>query len=355
MSLSPSSLHIGEGRTIGSGHPVFIVAEAGVNHNGKKEMALALVEAAHHAGADCVKFQTFSAGRMATSLAEKAPYQRLTTRSASGQVEMLKALELPRDAYPEVQAACRERGLVFLSTPYSCEDADFLEAMGVAAYKVASAMIVELAFLSHIARKQKPVLLATGMATLAEVDHAVRAIRDAGNEQLVLLQCTTNYPSRVEDANLRVLPLLRDRFDVQVGYSDHTETPACCVAAVALGAVVIEKHLTLDKTLPGPDHQASADPTEFRRLVDLVRQVELALGTGRKEPSSAELANRPYMRRSIVALSRIPVGAVLTLDMLTFKRPGTGISPTRLGEVVGKRARVVIECDRVIEWNDLEP
>ncbi len=339
---------------IGSGHPVFVIAEAGVNHNGKKDLALALVEAAHKAGADCVKFQTFSAGSVAIGQAEKAPYQRATTRSAGSQIDMIKTLELPRDAYPEIQAACDALGLVFLSTPCNPEDVDFLEALGVIAYKVASFQIVELDFLAHVARKAKPIFLATGMATLAEVDRAVQTIRDAGNNQLVLLQCTTNYPSRVEDANLGVLQVLRESFKVHVGYSDHTETPACCVAAAALGAVVLEKHLTLDKSLSGPDHQASADPAEFRRLVDLVRQAEAALGTGLKQPTAAELVNLPYMRRSIVAQTTIPAGAILTAEMLACKRPGTGISPARLDEVIGTRARVVINPDHIIQWTDVE-
>lgn len=348
-----NTINIGR-RTLGVDQPCFVIAEAGVNHNGRKDLALALVQAARVAGADCVKFQTFSAERVANSRVEKAPYQRVTTGSGGSQVDMLRALELPGDAYPEILAACHEAGLEFLSTPYSPEDADFLEELGVQAYKIASAQIVELDFLVHVASKQQPILLSTGMATLAEVDHAVRIIRKAGNERLVLLQCTTNYPSRVEDANLRVLRVLREGFGVQVGYSDHTDTPACCLAAVALGAVVVEKHLTLDKSMSGPDHAASADPVEFRELVSLMRQVELANGSSRKEPTAAELLNRPFMRRSIVARIAIPVGTLLTSNLLTFKRPGTGISPARLEEVVGARARVAIDADQLIQWHDIE-
>ena len=348
-----NTINIGR-RSIGVDQSCFVIAEAGVNHNGRTDLALALIQAARVAGADCVKFQTFSAERVANSRVEKAPYQRATTGAGGSQVDMLKALELPDNAYPEILAACHEAGLEFLSTPYGPEDADFLEKLGVQAYKIASAQIVELDFLSHIASKQQPILLSTGMATLAEVDQAVRTIRKAGNERLVLLQCTTNYPSRVEDANLRVLHVLREGFGVQVGYSDHTETPACCIAAVALGAVVVEKHLTLDKSMPGPDHAASADPAEFRELVDLLRQVEVARGSGRKEPTAAELVNRPFMRRSIVARTVIPAGAVLTSNLLTFKRPGTGISPARLEEVVGTHARVAIDSDQLIEWHDID-
>ncbi|OFV91962.1 MAG: hypothetical protein A3H95_15990 [Acidobacteria bacterium RIFCSPLOWO2_02_FULL_64_15] len=351
--MSVRDLDLG-GAVVGTGRPCFVIAEAGVNHNGRKELALALVEAAHKADADAIKFQTFSADRVAIRAAERAPYQKTSTGSGESQIEMLRALELPRDAYMEIVAACRDLGLVFLSSPAGPDDVDFLEGLGVAAHKIPSCYIVELDLLSYVARTRKPILVSTGMATLAEVDQAVRTIRQGGNEQLVLLQCTTNYPSRVEDANLRVLPVLRDTFDVHVGYSDHTETPACCVAAVALGAVVIEKHLTLDKALPGPDHQASADPDEFRHLVDLIRQAEVALGTGRKEPSPAEVTNRSYMRRSIVSRAPITAGAVLTSDVLTFKRPGTGISPARLDEVIGARAKVAMDSDHIIQWRDIE-
>ncbi len=342
------------GRLVGPGQPCFVIAEAGVNHNGSTESALELVEGARRAGADCVKFQTFSAERVATGDAEKAPYQQVTTSRAGSQIDMLRELQLPSEAWSKIKDACVESGIMFLSTPVNREDVDFLDRLGVAAYKIASFQIVEPDFLASVARKGKPLLVSTGMATLAEVDLAVRTIRDAGNDQIVLLQCTTNYPSPVEDANLRALNVLRDGFGVPVGYSDHTDTPACCVAAVALGAVVLEKHITLDKSLPGPDHSASADPAEFRHLVDLVRQVESALGTGRKEPSETELANRPYMRRSVVAGVAIPAGALISPEMLTVKRPGTGISPAQIDEVSGARARVAISVDSVIHWHDIE-
>jgi N,N'-diacetyllegionaminate synthase len=341
-------------KVIGPHRPVFIVAEAGVNHNGDPGLAIRLVEIARQAGADCVKFQTFSADRIATRGAEKAPYQRVTTRSGGSQIDMLKSLELPVDAYPGILEACRSAGLVFLSTPYAPEDADFLHDLGAPAFKVASAQIVELSFLEHLARKGRPILLSTGMATLSEVDEAVRAIRSAGNDDIVLLQCTTNYPSPVEDANLRAIRTLSESFGALVGYSDHTTTAACCTAAAALGAVVIEKHLTLDKSLPGPDHAASSDPAEFRQMVESVRQVERALGTGRKEPSARERENLPHMRRSIVARTAIRAGTVLTPDLLAFKRPASGISPARLADIAGRRIRVDLEPDSFIRWGDLE-
>jgi N,N'-diacetyllegionaminate synthase len=350
-SPRPVVLH---NRILGAGHPVFVIAEIGVNHNGDRALALKLIDAARRAGADCAKFQTFSADHIATRQAEKAPYQRLTTKSSGSQIDMLRALELPADAYPALIDACRAAGLVFLSTPYNPEDVDLLETLGVPAYKVASAQLVEPSFLQQIATKGKPILLSTGMATLREVDAAVAAIREVGHHDVVLLQCTSNYPSAVGDANLSVLGVLRDRFTLNVGYSDHTSTVACCAAATALGAVAIEMHLTLDKSFAGPDHQASASPEEFRRIVDVIREVERALGTGVKEPAAAEQANLPHMRRSIVTRTAVGAGSTLTPDMLAFKRPGLGISPAQLNEVVGATAKVSMEADHVIDWDDLE-
>lgn len=348
-----NQIRIGD-RRIGPGHPCFVIAEAGVNHNGQVDLAIALVEAAHAAGADSVKFQTFSADRVAIASAEMAPYQKVTTGSIESQIEMIGALELPLDAYPKIKERCRELGVIFLSTPANREDVDFLEQLGVEAYKVASFQIVELELLDYIARKRKPVLLATGMAMLAEIDEAVRVMRQAGNTQIVLLQCTTNYPSRVEDANLRVLPIWREAFGTLVGYSDHTDTAACAVASIALGAVVLEKHLTLDRSMRGPDHQASADPDGFRHMVSLVRDAELALGTGRKEPSAQELVNLPFMRRSLVMREAVPAGTTLTSSMLTAKRPGTGISAARLQDVLGSRVRFDVPRDHVLTWQDLD-
>ncbi len=343
-----------DGRLIGQGRAAYVIAEVGVNHNGRLDQALRLVEAAALAGADCVKFQTFSAERVASANAEKAPYQQITTASPGTQFEMLKTLELPDDAYPTILHACRKAGVTFLSTPYSHEDADLLDRLGVCGFKVASAQIVELEFLAFLAKKRKPIFLSTGMATWAEVDNAVRAIRETADARVILLQCTTEYPSPVNQANLRTIPTMRDTFQLHVGYSDHTIGASCCAAAIALGAVAIEKHFTLDKSLPGPDHVASAAPAEFAHLVSVVREVEQALGSGYKTPTEAELVNRPFMRRSIVARHAIPSGTVLTRDLLAFKRPGTGISPARLSDILGLRARASLRADELIQWRDLE-
>lgn len=341
-------------RTVGPGQPALVIAEVGVNHNGDPGMALALVEAAHAAQADCVKFQTFSAGRVATAAAPKAPYQDRTTGAGQSQLDMIKALELPLEAWAPILRRCRELDIAFLSTPANIEDVDYLETLGVSAYKTASFQVVEPAFLRYVARTGKPMFVSTGMATMGEIERAVTAIRETGNDRLILLQCTTNYPSLAADANLRAMHTLQVAFDVQVGYSDHVEGDACCLAAVALGAPVIEKHLTLDRSLPGPDHAASASPDEFSRLVRGIREVEAALGSSVKTPSDSERLNRPFMRRSITTRVPIPAGTTVTEAMLTVKRPGTGIPAADMDQVVGARARTDLDADRVLAWADLD-
>lgn len=349
--MSASGIRIGQ-RAIGAGEPVFIVAEAGVNHNGDLELAQALVREAKACGADCVKFQTFKAERIVTQTAPKADYQLQSTDPSESQMEMLRKLELAPQDYATLLETCEREKILFLSTPYNHEDVDFLDDLGVCAFKVASGQLVEPAFLSHVARKGKPIIVSTGMATLAEVDEAVRAIRSSGNDQVVLLQCTTNYPSRPEDAHLCAMNTMRAALGVSVGYSDHTQTETACIAAVALGACVIEKHFTLDKSMPGPDQSSSADPRDFSRLVKLIRETELVLGGALKRPVEAERRNALGMRRSIVSAIPIPCGTIITEEMLTYKRPGSGIPPNRLNEVIGRvAARDIPENALVIyEW-----
>lgn len=337
-------------RMIGPGEPCFIVAEAGVNHNGDVGLARELVRAARDARADCVKFQTFKAERLVTAAAPKAKYQLEVTDRSESQLEMLRKLELGVEAHKEIMALCRELNIRFLSTPHGKEDIELLEQIGVTAYKTASMEVVEPAFLRAVASKGKPMFVSTGMATLAEVEEAVRVIRETGNDQFALLQCTTSYPSRTEDANLRAIPAMASAFGTIMGYSDHTQTETACLVAVALGASVIEKHLTLDKTLPGPDHSSSADPREFKHLVAGIRAAESALGSGRKEPCEAEIANMLGMRRSLVASRPIGSGEVIGEEMLTFKRPATGLKPALLAEVVGRVATRDIAPDEIITW-----
>jgi N,N'-diacetyllegionaminate synthase len=349
VSPAPTSVRIGS-RVIGPGEPVWLIAEAGVNHNGDVTAAERLIVEAKRAGADCVKFQTFSAGSVASANAPKAPYQLRSTAASESQLEMLRRLELDAAAHERLAAACTAAGIVFLSAPYAVEDVDLLESLGVAAYKVPSALLVEPDLLRRVAATGKPVILSTGLATLDEVGDAVTTLRAAGNDQLVLLQCTTDYPATPSEANLRTMQTMGSAFGVLTGYSDHTSGTAVAVAAAALGAVVIEKHLTLDKAQAGPDHATSADPDEFREFVRAIRDVEAALGSGQKEPSTSERGNLVEMRRSLVATQPIAAGTVIAADMLSPKRPATGIPPRDLATVVGKVAKVDIAPDRPLEW-----
>lgn len=338
---------------IGVTCPAFIIAEAGVNHNGRLPLAKKLVLEAMRAGADCVKFQTFKAERVVTLKAPKAAYQLRTTSVKESQFDMLKKLELSDRDHEQLIRFCRKNGIIFLSTPYSTEDADFLDRLGAPAFKIASGQIIELPFLRHVAKKGKPILLSTGMSTIAEIDAAVRTIKAAGNNKIVLLQCTTNYPSRIEDANLAAMATMRRRYSLNVGYSDHTESIAPSIAAVALGACVIEKHFTLDKKMPGPDHSSSAEPRELASLVRAVREVERAVGTGIKAPSKSEEKNIRGMRRSIVAKELLPKGTIIRPELLCFKRPATGLSPALADKLKGKRTRRDIPKDAFLSFKDI--
>jgi len=329
-----------------------------VNHNGSPEVAMALIREAKLCGADCVKFQTFKSERVVVQEAPKARYQIRTTDPKESQLEMLKKLQLPQEVYPELMQTCADEGIIFLSTPYNEEDVDFLDELGVEAFKVASGQIVEPYFLNHVARKGKPMIVSTGMATLAEVDEAVQGIKAASPlweestgrlSPLTLLQCTTDYPSLLEDANLRAMHTMAHAFGCPVGYSDHTEGIVACISAVALGAGIIEKHFTLDKTLPGPDQSCSSEPGEFRQMVDAVRQAEAVLGSGIKEPTLRERENAKVMRRSIVARHDLPAGKVLTLEDIAFKRPLRGLPAYCLDIIIGKMIRKPVKKDESLD------
>ncbi len=340
-------------RTIGSGQPCFVIAEAGVNHNGSVQMAKDLIRQAKVSGADCVKFQTFKAERIITADAPKAAYQLKTTNPQESQMEMLRKLEMDFGTYKELIALSKELDIVFMSTPYSIEDVDFLTEIGVSAFKLASIQINEPSLLRYTAQKGLPMIVSTGMANLAEIDTALRTIRSTGNKQIILLQCTTNYPSHLEDANLRAMVTMSAAFDTLVGYSDHTQSDIACIAAVALGACVIEKHFTLDKNLPGPDQSTSYDPEEFARLVRAIRDTELVLGKRIKEPTATEQANMMGMRRSIVAKHALQPGHVLTTADLTFKRPANGLAPALLDAIIGRRLVRAVVADACIDFADL--
>ncbi len=324
-------------RLVGPGQPCFIIAEAGVNHNGEMEMALRLVEEAAKAGADAVKFQTFKAERLVTCHAPKAQYQKETTGETESQLEMLRRLELSPRAHCELMAYSRQCGIMFLSSPFEEESADLLGGLDVPAFKIPSGEITNLCFLAHVARKRKPLIVSTGMATLDEVKTAVRTVEEAGNSELILLHCVSSYPANPADVNLRALHTLGDTFKVPVGYSDHTLGTEVAVAAVALGACVIEKHLTLDRSLPGPDHRASLEPAEFTHLVRAIRVVEAALGHGRKEPAASESGIAAVARKSLVAARTIPAGSVLIEELIAVRRPGTGLAPEMKARVIGRR------------------
>ena len=340
-------------RTIGASYPCFVIAEAGVNHNGDLALARKLIAAASAAGADAVKFQTFNAKRVASAVAGKAAYQLETTDRGESQIEMLKRLELAPETFRDLKLYAESMGLIFLSTPHDEESIDVLETIDVVAYKVGSGDITNTPFLESISRTGKPVLLSTGMSTLQEVGTAVDTIRSAGNLQIILLHCVSDYPAAVEDSNLRSMRTLADAFQLPVGFSDHTMGDAVALAAVALSACVIEKHFTLDRGLSGPDHAASAEPEELTQLVRRIRIVEASLGSGIKLPTARELANRDAVRKSVVATCDIPASTAIERSMLTIKRPGTGVQPIRIHELVGKLARVAIPADTPIEWEML--
>jgi N,N'-diacetyllegionaminate synthase len=352
VMASTSVIRIGP-KSIGSGEPVFIIAEAGVNHNGDLHRAKKLVDAAAEAGADAVKFQTFRADELVSASAPKARYQKETTGTDESQLEMIKRLELSADAFQELSTHCESRKILFLSSPFDPQSVDLLENLNILAYKVPSGEINNWPFLEHIASKHKPVILSTGMCYLSEVDEAIRVLGSAGCTELALLHCTSSYPASAASSNLRAMQTLAEAFQIPVGLSDHTLGAEIPLAAVALGGCIIEKHLTLDKSLPGPDHQASMDPIELRSLIRAIRSVESAMGDGIKRPNASEEDVRNVARRSILTRQAIPQGARITRDMLVFKRPGTGIPPSKLSTVVGRRAAREIPADTLIQFEDL--
>ncbi|MDY6922397.1 MAG: N-acetylneuraminate synthase [Pseudomonadota bacterium] len=340
---------------------VFIIAEAGVNHNGDADRALAMVDAAHKAGADAVKFQTFSADKLAAPGAEKADYQKRET-GEGGQHAMLKALEMSPDLHHRLIARCAEVGVEFMSTPFDEEAADFLVAGGMARIKVPSGEIVNHPFLRHLATLDRPMIVSTGMATMDEITDAVtvisRARAEAGlttpMEQVVtILHCTSNYPAAPVDVNLRAMRTIAEVTGLPVGYSDHTLGLAVSTAAVALGATVIEKHFTLDPTLPGPDHRASLTVAQLTDLVGQIRDVEAALGSPVKAPTEAELPVRAVARRSVTARRPLPVGHLLEAGDLILLRPASGIAPRHLDAVIGRGLVRAVDAGQPLTWADV--
>lgn len=331
-------------------HSTLIIAEAGVNHNGDMELAKCLIDVAADAGADLVKFQTFSAERLATKSAPKADYQNQPYDRAESQFVMLKQLELSMQMHEVLIAHCQQRNIGFFSTGFDIQSLDYLASLGAERFKIPSGEITNLPYLRHIGGFGKPVILSTGMATLGEIEAALEALETAGTPRthITALHCNTEYPTPAQDVNLRAMCSIRDALGVAIGYSDHTLGIEVPIAAVALGATVIEKHLTLDRNLPGPDHKASLKPDEFAAMVSAIRNIEQAMGDGIKRPSPSEAKNKPIARKSLVAAKQIRAGEQFTAENVTAKRPGSGISPMRWDEVVGRVAARDFAADELI-------
>jgi len=328
-----------------------IIAEVGVNHNGNLDLARSLIASAKAAGADIVKFQSFSATKLVTKDAQKASYQKRSPSETETQFELLSRLELTVEEQMILVGECKQRGIEFLSTAFDSDGFDMLVGLGLQRIKIPSGEINNLPLLRYMSRLGLPVILSTGMATLGEVDAAVNIVEHSGvpRDLITVLHCTTEYPAPMIDVNLRAMVTMRQALGVEVGYSDHTIGIEVPVAAVALGAGVIEKHFTLDKTLPGPDHAASLEPNEFYKMVQAVRNIEVALGDGIKKVAASENQNRSVARRSIVAIRSIRAGELLSLENIGTKRPGTGISPMRWDEIIGRPAARNFAVDEQIE------
>jgi N-acetylneuraminate synthase/N,N'-diacetyllegionaminate synthase len=334
-------------KLVGDGEPVFIVAEAGSNHDRKLEQAKQLIDVAANAGADAVKFQTFSADKIVAKTGSKAEYMEKVSEKES-LYEIFKRIELPREWHRELAEYASEKSLIFLSSPFDEEAVDLLDELGVTAFKVASGELTNLPLIEYIARKGKPLIVSTGAATMDEVGEAVSVIRGTGNKKIVLLHCVANYPAAPENANLLAMSALKRRFKLPVGYSDHTLGTLTPLAAAALGAVMIEKHFTLSRKLPGPDHFYALEPNELKAMVDGIRAVEKMRGTPIKKPVKAEQEIRKLARRSIFAKVDILAGAVIKKEMLVMLRPAIGLEPKHIGGIVGKRAKRPIKRHEAI-------
>ena len=327
---------------------VLIIAEAGVNHNGSLELAYRLVDAAKSAGADCVKFQTFKTEKLVSRIAEKAKYQKKTTGDNS-QKNMLKALELSFNDFSKLKEYCDKVGICFISTPFDLDSIEFLNSLDMPFWKIPSGEITDLPYLLALAKTKKPVILSTGMCEMYEIESAIRILKENGTKDIKLLHCNTEYPTPFEDVNLRAMETMRETFNLEVGYSDHTEGIEVSIAAVTLGASIIEKHFTLDRNMKGPDHKASLEPDELAAMIQGIRHIEKAIGDGIKAPSASEEKNKTAARKSIVAKKAIKHGDIFCEENLTVKRPGNGISPMRWFEVIGKKATRDYAEDELIE------
>jgi len=329
---------------------VFIIAEAGVNHNGSTKLAKQLIDVAHNAGVDAVKFQTFKAELTISKNAQKADYQKKTTDNNESQYEMIKKLELDINTHKELMAYCKEKNIMFLSTPFDHDSIDMLNLLGLEIFKIPSGEITNLPYLRHIGSLKKDIILSTGMADMGEIEDALDVLVEAGTDRqnITVLHANTMYPTPMEDVNLKAMVTIGNTFNLPFGYSDHTLGIEVDIAAVAMGATVIEKHFTLDKTMEGPDHKASLEPSELIAMVKGIRNIELALGSSIKKPSPSEKPNIAIARKSIVAACNIKKGAILTEENLSIKRPANGINPMRWDEVIGTKAKKDYTSDELI-------
>jgi N,N'-diacetyllegionaminate synthase len=335
---------------------VIIIAEAGVNHNGSIELAKQLVDVAADAGADYVKFQTFKAEKIASKSAEKAQYQKNITGNSESQLSMLKKLELSHDDHLVLIDYCKSKNISFLSTPFDLDSIDLLKQLGITLGKIPSGEITNLPYLKKMATGFDELILSTGMANMKEIEDAINLIMSTGfsKEKLIVLHCTTEYPTPFEEVNLTAMNSIQKAFGVRVGYSDHTKGTEVPIAAVALGAVIIEKHFTLDRNMEGPDHKASLEPDELKAMVFAIRNIEKALGDGVKRTTPSEAKNKDIARKSIVAARNIKAGEIITEKDIEIKRPGNGISPMRINEVIGKKALNDISEDALIDFSFLQ-
>ncbi|OON98153.1 MAG: N-acetylneuraminate synthase [Epulopiscium sp. Nele67-Bin005] len=326
----------------------FIIAEVGVNHNGNIELAKKLIDVATEAGADAVKFQTFKTEKLVSATAQKAEYQKQTTDIDESQFDMIKKLELDLETHHALIDYCAKKKIMFLSSPFDLESVVLLDELGLQIFKIPSGEITNLPYLEQIAKTNKELILSTGMCNLGEIEQALNVLRKYNSNKITILHCNTEYPTPMEDVNLRAMLTIKEAFKCEVGYSDHTLGVEVAISAVALGAVMIEKHITLDKTMEGPDHRASLEPAELKSMVLAIRNIEKALGTGIKQPSKSETKNIEIARKSIVASKFIQEGEKFTEENLTAKRPATGISPMSWYDIIGKVATKNYEEDEII-------